>query len=221
MAHPYVPPELAKSAFNCPSCGAFAQQHWSEVWLAELRIKLGDWRGAYCGHCRRPSLWCDGRMIYPSGGTAPLPNPDMPEDIQTDYEEARAILGRSPRASAALLRLAIQKLCRYLGESGEDINRDIASLVRKGLLPAVQQSLDAVRVVGNNAVHPGTISLQDNPEIAAALFALVNLIVEQMITAPAQADAVYALLPEGARAAIARRDGEGADATREARRPTG
>jgi hypothetical protein len=146
-------------------------------------------------------------MVYPSGGTAPLPNPDLPSDIQEDYEEARAILNRSPRGAAALLRLSVQKLCKHLGEKGENINADIASLVKRGLLPAVQQALDGVRVVGNNMVHPGQIDPDDVAPTANALFRLMNLIADQMITAPAQAKAIYDLIPAGTRAAIEKRDG--------------
>ena len=62
-------------------------------------------------------------------------------DVRRDYEEASAILDASPRGAAALLRLAIEKLCKELGENGRDLNADIASLVRKGLDPRVQKAL--------------------------------------------------------------------------------
>lgn len=147
-------------------------------------------------------------MIFPSSGTAPLPNNDIPTDIRMDYEEARSIAGLSPRGAAALLRLAIQKLCKHLGEPGLNINDDIKSLVQKGLPPQVQQALDIVRVVGNNAVHPGQLNFNDGSDIAGKLFGLVNLIAEVMISQPKHVAEMFdSLIPPGTQQAIARRDG--------------
>jgi hypothetical protein len=146
------------------------------------------------------------KVVYPRGSTAPLPNQDLPADVLRDYKEARDILPASARGAAALLRLAIQRLCAHAGESGKDLNADIASLVKKGLRPQLQKALDVVRVVGNNAVHPGQIDFDDNPEIAAALFGLVNLIAQQIITEPKEADALFKSLPVAQRESIEKRD---------------
>jgi hypothetical protein len=159
-----------------------------------------------CSNCRQPAVWVEDVMVYPVQSTAPLPNSDIPADIATDYTEARDIVQRSPRGAAALLRLAIQKLCTHAGESGDRLNDDIANLVKKGLRPHTQKALDVVRVIGNNAVHPGQIDLNDDPAIALALFGLVNLIAQQMITDPKEAEALYNTLPVSQREAIEKRD---------------
>lgn len=117
------------------------------------------------------------------------------------------IAQQSPRAAAALLRLAIQKLCKELGESGNSINADIGALVRKGLPIEIQQALDVVRVVGNNAVHPGEISADDIEDITPTLFDLVNMIVEDRIARPRKLADMFKSLPSGAIAAITKRDG--------------
>ncbi len=123
------------------------------------------------------------------------------------YNEARSIVAVSPRGASALLRLGLQMLCAALGEPGKSINVDIASLVKKGLLPQVQQSLDALRVIGNHAVHPGTLDLKDSQITAVALFGAMNLIVEQMISAPKHTAALYESLPAADREHIEQRDG--------------
>lgn len=133
----------------------------------------------------------------------------MSEDIQADYQEAASILQKSPRGAAALLRLAIQKLCKEIGEDGKNINNDIKNLVSKGLPAAVQKSLDVVRVIGNDSVHPGQMDLRDDMETAKALFKLVNLITEKMITEPKEVEAIYDSLPERSKKAIEKRDGGG------------
>jgi polyhydroxyalkanoate synthesis regulator phasin len=131
----------------------------------------------------------------------------MPPECLKDYEEARRVLPESVRAAAALLRLAVQKLCKELGQKGENLNDDIGNLVKNGLDQRIQQALDIVRVTGNNAVHPGEMNLEDSPEVVEELFKLVNMIVDEMITKPRELADLYKKLPEGAREAVAKRDG--------------
>ena len=104
------------------------------------------------------------------------------------------------------MRLALQKLMVHLGESGKNINDDIANLVEKGLPTTIQKALDAVRVIGNNAVHPGELDLKDDAKTAVALFRLVNMIVRVMITQPKEVNALYNKIPSGAKKAIKKRD---------------
>jgi hypothetical protein len=109
-----------------------------------------------------------------------------PDDCKVDYEEARKVLEDSPRAAAALLRLATEKLCR---------------------LPTVQKALDTLRVIGNESVHPGTMDIRDDTDVALHLFGLVAIVVEQTITQPKKIAALYGTLPPGAIAGIKQRDG--------------
>lgn len=159
-----------------------------------------------CYNCSEVALWICGKMLYPHAGEAPPANPDMPDDVRRDYEEASTILDRSPRGAAALIRLAIQKLCKELGQPGKNINDDIGALVKSGLNRRVQQALDAVRVIGNSAVHPGQIDIRDDRATAETLFKLLNLIVEKTISEPKHVDEVYSSLPESALRAIEKRD---------------
>ncbi len=105
-----------------------------------------------------------------------------------------------------MLRLVMQKLMDELGQTGKNLNDDIAALVSNGLPAEVQKMLDYCRVIGNHAVHPGEIDVNDSPEIAANLFRFINLIVEDRITRAKQIEEAYAKLPEGAREQIEKRD---------------
>jgi hypothetical protein len=207
MSTPYTPPVFRSKAFHCPSCGAYANQQWFTVYFSSSGLaQVPDLEASRCTHCGEYILWRGGNIIFPDASPAPLPNGDLPEDIKDDYLEARDIINKSPRGAAALLRLCVQKLCKHLGESGKDINQDIASLVKKGLNPKIQKSLDIVRVVGNDAVHPGQIDLKDKPDTAVLLCQLINIIAEAMLTQPKLIDQLYGGLPEGKREHIAKRD---------------
>ncbi len=146
-------------------------------------------------------------MVYPDTLPVEIPNQDLSAEIVNDYNEAASILNKSPRGAAALLRLAIQKLCHELGcDPKKKIDDNIAELVKKGLLPKVQKALDIVRVTGNEAVHPGQIDLSDDIETAKKLFGLVNIIARQMITEEKEVNSLYDSLPEEKRSAIEKRN---------------
>ena len=148
-----------------------------------------------CYSCDEISIWLSDRLLHPASEFTIEPNSDLPDDI-------------SPRGSAALLRLCVQKICKNLGKSGDNINSDIAELVRNGLDTRIQQALDIVRVIGNNAVHPGKIDMADDRETAFRLFGLVNQIAMEMITKPKEIDEFYKKLPESSISAIEKRDRE-------------
>lgn len=176
---------------------------------ALARLFPGDLGVAVCRACSEYSLWVRKQMVYPRKASVEPPNADMDQDIQEVYQEASRVFLDSPRGAAALLRLAVQMLLRQLGKKGKNIDQDIAELVKEGLDPKIQQALDVVRVVGNNAVHPGQIDLNDNRDVALKLFKLVNLIADELITKPKEIRELYEVLPEEAKEHIRARDGKG------------
>ena len=161
---------------------------------------------ARCFNCKEISVWIHDGLAFPRMGEAPPVNGDLSDDIQRDYYEASSILELSPRGASAILRLAIHKLCGELGLPGKNLNDDIGALVESGLDQQVQMALDAVRVIGNNAVHPGQVDLADDRATAETLFMLLNLIAEKMVSQPKRVREIYASLPAGARKAIEKRD---------------
>lgn len=159
-----------------------------------------------CIHCGKPAFWINGNLVFPHNPSVSLPNQDMPEEVMKLYNEAREISVLSPRASAALLRLALEKLLPFLGAQGKNINDMIGDLVSKGLPKQIQQALDSLRVIGNFAVHPGEIDLDDNKDIALALFKLINFVVEEMITRKNEIKDIYGLIPDEKKKGIEKRD---------------
>jgi len=202
MKPEYIPPQHAANAFNCPNCHVYAKQSWFYMAGASKKTGFGatfqnqEFMVSNCESCNFPTIWLGEKIIFPIHSASEPPNPDLPDQIKHDYEEARTIANLSPRGAAALLRLAIQKLCAHLGQPGKNINTDIKELVAQGLPPKVQQALDSVRVIGNDAVHPGAIDLKDDTETANKLFKLVNFIANKMITEPKEIDELYSSLPQ-------------------------
>jgi hypothetical protein len=208
----FEPPYYRSEAFTCPHCSAYSAMSWHGLFADGSRYSNMDI--AVCHRCKEFGVWKrisenDWSMIFPDSFLAPLPNEDLPDSCKDAYLEAREIADKSPRGAAALLRLCIQSLCMELGGGGKNINDDIALLVRNGLPVKIQQALDVVRVIGNNAVHPGEIDINEKKENVIALFSLINMIVENQITQPKHVEEIFGELPAGALAAVERRDGNG------------
>lgn len=206
----YVEPQFDVSKFNCPWCGACSHHRWS--WMTLDRPGLNSayrppkYKVSICDHCGDISIWRDQKLAYPDSELVSEPAAEMPPEVRADFEEALKVFPHSSRASAALLRLSIQNLCTHLGLPGKNLNDDIGTLVERGLPDTIRQSLDVVRVVGNNQVHPGVLDVRDNPEIALSLFGLVNIITEYMISNPKRIQALHDKLPAGAQEQILNRD---------------
>jgi hypothetical protein len=148
-----------------------------------------------CGHCGERMLWVGNRIVWPRVGAVEPPNPDLSEQVKRNYLEASAILDISPRGAAGLLRVCIEELCGDLEAKGEKLDHKIADLVARGLPVQVQQALDVVRVIGNEAVHPGQMDLRDDRVTAASLFQWVNYIAERMISEPNRLKEAFDSLP--------------------------
>ena len=229
----FVSPSIELTAFNCPYCKAYSYQIWYSVHPGEKfspnthsSILNHNFHFPYiseapedfysppvinlmvslCYNCKGLSIWVYDRMVFPFQEKAPPANTDMPDKILKIYNEASSILHLSPKGAAALIRLALQILIIHLGYKGENLNQDISELVAKGMKTEIQKALDIVRVIGNNAVHPGKIDLSDDQDTALTLFKLLNLITEELISRPKKVSELYNNLPEENRKAIEKRD---------------
>lgn len=191
-------------SFTCPHCNTYAQMNWEESnfeYYNNIKIFI-----AFCCACCQPSIWYEKKMIYPKLRLVDFPNQDLPDNIKEIYEEAALIVDESPRGACALLRLTLQELMKYLGQDNKKLDNAIAELVKKGLPLKIQKALDIVRIIGNNAVHPNELDINDNSEIAYKLFNMINLIADRMITAENEIEELYKKIPDGAKKAVEKRD---------------
>lgn len=224
MDKEYCTPKLDKKAFNCPHCGAFAKQRWYSLILKEFNtavffrnnngpsshsediIFLDDnFRASKCDHCEKLALWNNQKMVYPRSITVENPNPDMPEVAKGLYIESAQILQDSPRASAALLRLALQEILNEVVKGGEknNINKNIG-ILSKEVDKTTQKALDLIRINGNNAVHPGEIQIKE--ETTEYMYKLLNIIVQKLISDKKQIDDLFEKLPKNIKESIERRE---------------
>ena len=192
------------AALECTFCGIYAPHLWTNLVSLDASaclVKSLIW-SAVCSSCRLPSYWLEGvdelepRMLWPAQLAGAPPHKAMPEDVRSDYVEARAVAPRSPRAAAALLRLALAKLMPHVGQRAGLLTDNVRALVqRRGVDPRVEQALETFRAVGDGAVPPGQISLKDDEATVQALCGVLNLLVEELIEAPKRREAMYASLP--------------------------
>lgn len=221
----YKEPTFNAKAFTCPYCQTYAEQSWdieylvknSEKYCFATEFYASNMKGikkedlskvsiSMCKVCEKYHIWYNDKMIIPTNSSIPMPLDDMPEVVKKLYLEARDVYPISSKSACAILRLAVQHLCKELGEKGKNINDDIGSLVAKGLPVKIQKALDIVRVVGNNAVHPGVMDERDTKEYAFQMFKLLNFIVEDRIIRPKEIESLYNGLPQNAIQAINKRD---------------
>ena len=140
--------------------GVYSQWQLDNVWASE------------CFSCKAWSVWVADELVYPHQKYLIEPNVDMPDDIKPDFLEAAAVVDIQQEGPPPIA-IVVQKLVVKLGENGDNLNRDIGSLVEKEIITkGIQKALDVVRVVGNNAVHPGVIDFNDNKSIAVNFFGL-------------------------------------------------
>lgn len=205
----YIVPQKTKSSFTCPHCNTVSYMEYGVHHFQRDFVRndfVNNLTIARCTNCGKKVIWIDDEYIYPQK-QAVEPNEDMPSSVKSLFEEAGNVYTLSPRAACALLRLAIDRLCNELGENDRDINKNIGKLVSRGLPLRIQQALDVVRVVGNKAVHPGTIAFDvDDEQTAIMLMNLINMIVEYMITQPKQINEMFNQLPDSVKKSISKRD---------------
>lgn len=128
----------------------------------------------------------------------------MPIAMQADYEEAAAISSISPRASAALLRMCVENLCKHLSAKSK-FDDAMDALAKQGLPAEIQIAMDVVRLNGNEVLHAGQLYGNDDNATVSMLFRLVNLIVTWAITEKRELAALYEQIPPEKRAKLEER----------------
>ena len=164
-------------AIICPHCSCYYYFEADKTSVSIGRCVLeprancprSRWRGKpesekdVCPNCGRIELSLSGDMadggwadpVYPSRSIYPIPMvpAEVPVEFAQDYLEAWHILGDSPRASAALSRLCLERILVEVsgvpGVAGKNLKSDIEKVVISNTLPtSISELLDAPRLLG-------------------------------------------------------------------------
>ena len=160
---------------------------------------------AFCQHCGGFTLWLGDAMIYPQVGGAPPPHEKMPPQIREIYEEARGVLPASPRASVALLRVALEGLLEEAGYRQGRLADRLQKAYEDGKLSASTYKLaETLRYAGNAAAHyePWKIDPsqgEEDREMVYHLFDFVNDVMEELIARPRRHEEVIRKINEKVR----------------------
>jgi hypothetical protein len=165
---------------KCPHCQVAFHDKWAGTNLGNDRD--GKWIAKYtvCPTCEqlivRLTRWMVDSagtpyhqnvdaQVYPRGANRPAAAADVPKKFAGDYNEACAVIGDSPKASAALSRRCFQNVLREkAGVKQGDLASEIQQVLdSKQLSSSLAESIDAVRNIGNFAAHP--IKSQHSGEI--------------------------------------------------------
>lgn len=203
-------PSPTRERFVCPHCEAYASQ-WAAVALTARggmqTQDLDGWSASVCLSCGNATIWRGLSMVWPNQQIGPVPHADMPEKARKIYDEARQVGNASPRSAAALLRVCLEQLVNELEPGNSRLNDKVGKLVARGLPEQVQKAMDTLRVFGNEAgAHAGELDLSDDRATVEALFEILNIVVEDVVTRQKKIEALYRRLPQGKLDAIARRD---------------
>lgn len=141
-------------------------------WYVNAQWKQSNgnvWWIGVCNYCHRPVLARnEGDIIWPH----PLPEPtdrNVPESIRADLDEAKQCFSVSAwRAAAVMARRAMQSAAVEKGAKKDRLADQIAELASQGKITVdLKEWADAVRLVGNDAAHPGgnPVSKEDAEEV--------------------------------------------------------
>lgn len=213
----YIPPKFNEKAFNCPYCGVYAHQEWFSgvgygnlarqymgdiVDVVGIKGKLDGMSVSVCSHCDNKVLWLNENILLPRNLPVPPPPENTPLEVKRIYIEAGMVLNDSPRASGALIRLALELLLQNINKNKLSLNENINKLMESGITQQLIKAVSILRINGNDIMHTGVIKILENKDDVVYLFELFNMIVEELIEEPKKLNEIYNKIPESKRKQI-------------------
>lgn len=195
MTLEYTAPKYGSDGFNCPHCDAFSHHIWHPIVIPVIVGRsyeaIPGFEIAVCVRCRKISIWLSTSekhlVVYPLTTKAPPPESNMPDNIKSDYNEARNISALSPESALVLLRRCLEKICDKQKITDENLFNRIDKLIEKeGLDDKTRKALDIVRLVGNDVAH--STGKKYSEEETVPIFKIMNYISTHIYASQAMID---------------------------------
>lgn len=158
---------------KCPHCAVEVHPGFKEdkveggeTWWNPVGSRQWSFRYMTCPACSDAIIYLHGRagkskpevgpfLAFPKSSGRMRAPVEVPPHIAEDFHEACAVLGDSPKASAALSRRCLQLVLRENGFAQKDLAPAIQAVLDAKILPAaLADNVDAIRNIGNFAAHP-------------------------------------------------------------------
>ena len=190
------------ASFTCPFCGCatsissinykgykidFESSSWTVPPHSYMKLDIYRCANETCKKETLVATGYDGYMdnskvyIYPEAIYKHFPE-YVPLQIRQDYEEARLIKNKSPKAAATLARRCLQGMIRDFWDIKEKRLVDEINVLQ-GKVPTAQwAAIDAVRKIGNIGAHMEkdvNLIIDVEPEEAESLLRLIELLIEK------------------------------------------
>lgn len=129
-------------------------------------------------------------QLWPPAAALP---PEVPDRVREIYQEARAVMRRSPSSFVVQVGRALEALTRDKGSQGRTLGERLNWLIEQGHLPPVLGEMAHInRVFRNWGAHDAEVDVgPDDAEIADEFF---GAIIEYLYIAPARVSRVQSLL---------------------------
>jgi hypothetical protein len=139
-----------------------------------LKVKMVNLHVSHCQTCNGFTLWVGGRPVFPINVdkvSAPL--------VEEDFEEAAAILTKSPRGAVALMRVCIQKVLPLLKHNGSGPSEYNTEVMRKGLEVEIQEAMEVLQVLRSDPLQLTNFDSQEDKEVAFRFINSLKAILER------------------------------------------
>lgn len=195
---------------KCPHCGITYAGKTGSIDL----LNYGDGAGRDWSVQIRVCVQCKGfEFILIAEGLAPVPGApgrkrqvlsssriwprsayrlpaEVPAQYHRDFDEAAAVLGISPRASAALSRRCLQQLLRDQFGKKKDLAAEIDALLDTKPPASVRETVDLIRHFGNFGAHPIVDNAGDLLDVeegeAETMLAILSEVFDYFFVEPAK-----------------------------------